>query len=538
MKRFWQNWLAVIATLAMIGPAAAQNDMNQLSEIGSYQSILSRAGYRDGGGNFGAGGPVSSPYRSSGYSGQPMNGGPMVNRSMPFNGFSQEAAAAAQADGAAHGGAMVDQGSVMMNQGAGVVSGGCTSGCNSGGQVVGGYSDGAMMGGGYGGDAMYGGNAMYGGGSMYGGGNAMYGGGGGLVGVPCGQNDGYIDQGYAYNAAPVYSPGARLGGRLGGRRGAGGSNRVIGLRGLFFDRDYENHRTLSRNPSGDTLYTTDADHGTFGGFQFDMVSRGQNGRGWGFTYWGLYPGEATATLTGSPVYTTIRGFDQLSHGGFNVYDIYGQGDTHTLTRNTTINNIEFNMLSNGGCFTTRSGGRASYEMMAGLRWFQFDESLNYQSLSTFGGYPAELNYNSDVENDLFGLQVGGKTEYCLTNRLRFGVGTKVGLFNNNINVRQQFVDGAGGYSTLNGGTYAGDDYNFSDEKNDIAFLGELDLNLYYHLSGRTRAVFGYRAVGVSGLALAADQIPDDFTDVDKNFRTNSNSALLLHGGHAGLEFCY
>ena len=45
MKRFWHSWMAVVATVAMISPAVAQNDLGQLSEIGSYQSILSRAGY-------------------------------------------------------------------------------------------------------------------------------------------------------------------------------------------------------------------------------------------------------------------------------------------------------------------------------------------------------------------------------------------------------------------------------------------------------------------------------------------------------------
>lgn len=529
MKRFWQNWLAVFATLAMIGPAAAQNDMNQLSEIGSYQSILSRAGYRNGGGNFGPNGPAASPYRSSGYAGQPAFNGPAVNRSAPFNGYAQDAEGAAQAN--------VAQGEAMAGQAAqGSVVGGCNSGCNSG-CGNGYYGNGAMMSGN--------GGAMYDGGAMGGMVN-----GGGLVGVPCGQNDAYIgggvgnyvDSGYAYNAAPVYSPGSRLGGmggRMGGLlRGNGGANRVLSIQGLFFDRDYENHRTLSRNPSGDTLYTTDADHGTFGGVQVDLQSRGQNGRGWGFTYWGLYPAQATASLTGTPVYTVIRGFDQLNYGGFDLYSIYGQGDTHTVTRDSDINNFEFNMLRNGGCFTTRRGNRASYELLSGVRWFQLNETLNFQSLSTFGGYPPELNFNSEVENNLFGFQVGGKTEYCLTNRLRFGAGTKVGLFNNNINIRQQFNDGAGGYATLNTGAYAGQDYDFSDEKNDVALLGELDFSLYYHMSQRTRAVFGYRAVGVSGLALAADQIPDDFSDVEKTFRTNSNSSLMLHGGHAGLEFCY
>ena len=46
MKRFWHTCLAMIATATMTaGVANAQNNWNAPSEIGSYQSILSRAGY-------------------------------------------------------------------------------------------------------------------------------------------------------------------------------------------------------------------------------------------------------------------------------------------------------------------------------------------------------------------------------------------------------------------------------------------------------------------------------------------------------------
>ena len=46
MKRFWHTCLAMIASATVTaGVADAQNNWNAPSEIGSYQSILSRAGY-------------------------------------------------------------------------------------------------------------------------------------------------------------------------------------------------------------------------------------------------------------------------------------------------------------------------------------------------------------------------------------------------------------------------------------------------------------------------------------------------------------
>ncbi len=43
MQRFWQTCLVIVATTAMANAADAQ--WQEASDIGSYQSILSRAGY-------------------------------------------------------------------------------------------------------------------------------------------------------------------------------------------------------------------------------------------------------------------------------------------------------------------------------------------------------------------------------------------------------------------------------------------------------------------------------------------------------------
>ena len=48
MKCYWQAFLAIVATAAMFGSASAQSNWNHSNEIGSYQSILSKAGYGSG----------------------------------------------------------------------------------------------------------------------------------------------------------------------------------------------------------------------------------------------------------------------------------------------------------------------------------------------------------------------------------------------------------------------------------------------------------------------------------------------------------
>jgi len=91
---------------------------------------------------------------------------------------------------------------------------------------------------------------------------------------------------------------------------------------------------------------------------------------------------------------------------------------------------------------------------------------------------------------------------------------------------------------INNGDAQGQQFDIRDEKNDIAFLGELDFGLLYHISCRTRFRIGYRAIGVSGVALAADQFQDQFADQRSLFDANSNGSLLLGGGYFGTEFCF
>ena len=196
------------------------------------------------------------------------------------------------------------------------------------------------------------------------------------------------------------------------------------------------------------------------------------------------------------------------------------------------------MLQNGGQYTTRAGKSGNYELLAGFRLFQFDEDLRYASNSSFGAYPTRLEYAVEAENLLTGFQVGGRREVCLGRRLRLSQAATLGLFNNRINTRQRITDETGYTPLLNAGPSAGRPFDYSDTKNDVAMLGQFDLGLIYQFSQKARAKVGYRVMGVGGVALAADQIPYDFTDSDRLQRANSNGSLLMHGLFFGTEFCF
>ncbi len=508
MKRMWRNCLAIIALATMVGSANAQNDWNQPAAIGSYQSILSRAGYGNSMGSMGQ--AMMQP-------GVPMQGSTMQGGAMMQGGMVQ--------------GGMV-QGGAMAGTNMGSYVGSPTVGVPmASGQVM---SSAPMMSAPVNSAPMMSSPAIgYGAVDM---GNSCG------VGVSAPIYNGVVGGVMGQSAcsepvysSPVYQPACAA--------PAAKANYTVGLTGLFFQRDYEDNRYLARNPSGDTLNTNDADDGTFDGFGVNVASRNANGGGFEVGYWALNPGRTSSVLTGANVATNIRGFDRLTHvsSGRDLLDIYSNTTAQTIVRDTDINNLEFNMLRNGGSFCTRGNRRGFYELLGGFRWFEFDESLQYGATVDTAAYPAspsDFFYNLEARNRLLGLQLGARNELCFGSKLRLFTGVKGGIFNNNIRTIQNLTDTNGEIAQINAGSAAGRPFSYNDEKNDVAFLGELDFGFLYHLSCRSRIRLGYRALGVSGVALAADQMPFDYSDPNELSRANSNGGLLLHGGYYGLEFCF
>ncbi len=314
------------------------------------------------------------------------------------------------------------------------------------------------------------------------------------------------------------------------------SNWVFGLRGLTFFRDYEDDVSLSYYPGG-TLHSTDADFSYLPGIEGIIGVRTAKGWGWEGRYWGLFPSEADVSFTGAPLYTSLTTLDQLDMGAFTVRGIYDNAVAHRIYRNNEIHNIELNFLRNAGCFNGLFCRSTNIELLAGIRYLRFDESFRYAAFG-IGAYPPQVNYDLEVENDLLGFQLGGRTEHCLSERIRLNISTKFGFYNNQIYHRQSITDIFGNYAVVNTGGSTGELHNVVNNKNDVAFLGELDLGLLCQITQRTRFSFGYRAIGIGGVALAPDQIPRNFADSCEACRIDSNGSLILHGAYAGLDFCF
>ncbi len=533
MSRFCKTSLALIAAIATGGVAHGQSDWSQPSEIGSYQSILSQAGY--GSGTTGAPLPPQTGYGSA-TTGAPLpqagfgsgtTAAPMPGQTGYGSGTTgaplPQAGYGSGTTGALPQQPMLQQASPPPPTGfngalpsAPMATGSGCVGCATGAQPNFGAAPVATSG------AIPFSGGHIGSGPISAGGQSIY---SGVVGGVS-----------PVLSAPVYSSPVVANTNV--FRSRPKNNYTLGLFGLAWERDYEDSRRLATNNRGDALRTTDADHGTLDGYGINLGVRKHNGSGFEAIYWAFNTGS-TKGLTNQPT-TDIRGFQDLLHAptGVDVATIYTDSLSQTVVRDTDINNLELNLLRNGGQFCTKRGRTGFYELFGGVRWFQFDEQLQYLSESdtaAFPQYPEDFAYTLAAENTLVGLQAGGRSEICLTNRVRLFGSVKGGVFNNDIETHQDLVDSFNDPVQINGGPALGRAFDVGDSKDDIAFLGEVDLGVLLHVSNRTRFRIGYRALGVAGVALADDQIPHDFLDAEALGNANSNGSLLLGGAYYGIE---
>lgn len=187
-----------------------------------------------------------------------------------------------------------------------------------------------------------------------------------------------------------------------------------------------------------------------------------------------------------------------------------------------------------------SGSRFGGNWLAGVRWFHYDDYFRYNSELNGGatnGEADELWYEMRSRNDLVGFQIGGQLTYALSRSFTILGSSRFGVYNNHITHWQGVHGGAGTYATFNSGAQAGTAYNINASRDALAFLGEIDLGARWQITNCIAARFGYRAMGISGVATSEDQISRNFACACDANRIDLSS-IALHGLYAGGEICW
>ncbi len=330
----------------------------------------------------------------------------------------------------------------------------------------------------------------------------------------------------------------------------------------------------------------DSGYNTFAGGSCGCPTSCGPTHAWEVVYWGLEEDEGTSLITditgdATRIYGMVdfRGLEYDPGTGYrsvNVYYDYGPPTTDystpydvevrsfTTRSRFSAQNIELNLLrlpvlsggcglggcdsgacgcDSGGCCGSGSCGstRPRYEVttLVGARYMRFDEDFyfrtDYERMDTNAtGY---LAYNSEVDNHLIGLQLGCNGVYRMgcCGRWALHCNSTVGVYGNRIEAHQWIASPAGNVRYVNG-TNA--NFDIESKKDDVAMIAELRLGGSYQYSCNWRFYGGWRAIGVTGIALATEQIPTAFITPGQVSQVASNGSLILHGVQAGVEYTY
>lgn len=196
-----------------------------------------------------------------------------------------------------------------------------------------------------------------------------------------------------------------------------------------------------------------------------------------------------------------------------------------------------------GLIAPTCGSRFNVSWLAGFRYFHFTDNLQYAASldDTMVNRAADdLYYNVDTTNDLFGFQLGSRMDYCLGQRFNLYSNGKVGVYNNHSRMMTRLgTDMQIAYlndprmpaNPNNGGLY-----NFDEMKDTIAFMGEIGSGVGVRLSPKWTGTVGYRAVYVSGVATAPDNVRETFANFNDIANYNTSSSLILHGMNVGAQY--
>ena len=315
--------------------------------------------------------------------------------------------------------------------------------------------------------------------------------------------------------------------------------------GLILDRS-EPSRVWTSYENGvnanQLMNTQDADTDWEGGAEFRL------GRSFCCNRWALELGYWTVgNFSGSSSITHASGvsspllFNDLEFAvGDPVADYFDDAAEHRLYRSNELHNVEVNLVQGGAPCNC---GPWSAQMLAGFRYFKFDEELIFDTLDsggTWGGSGGidEVRLSDSVSNDLVGAQVGCVLQRQIGCRARAVFTPKFGVYNNHIENRFDLRRGDGtaampsAFSGISGG------YPVQAEADEVAFLSELNAGLQYRATRRCTLVGGYRVVVLTNMGLANEQIPQYIVDIPELSDVVTTGSLVLHGGYFGATWCF
>jgi Putative beta barrel porin-7 (BBP7) len=232
------------------------------------------------------------------------------------------------------------------------------------------------------------------------------------------------------------------------------------------------------------------------------------------SYWGLFGLNANQTARSSAGTLAIPGDLGLASNNFFLTNVLN------VNYQSQLNNVEFNCIKSC-CLCCGN----QIDFLCGFRYINLNETFKITGTDFQEGMS---NYNVHSDNNLYGLQMGGRYTRQWTDLWSLQLTAKSGVFLNDIHQTQAATD-----FPNNTGPFSLRD-RVSARGSAVAMLGELDFILIRRLNDTWSLRLGYTVIGLGGLALAPDQL--DFTDTaTSGTQLNSNGWIFVHGAVLGLQ---
>ncbi len=377
---------------------------------------------------------------------------------------------------------------------------------------------------------------------------------------------------------------------------------IFGASGLIFNRLGDEYVRLTTNTEDGTnasptpnpyvqsfLSTSNANMQATGGVQLSAGRYFCCGRyaimG---SYWGVFSNPQSATILAtdqtngnlrSNLPLNLRGPSGAWQYGIEmpgqaVYDWYDGAYAHRILRDQQFHSAELNFFSfalggsarqaypasgcadpcQSNCSPVACSGptgpcapwygaqcsKLRLNMYGGVRWFQFQDSLEYaasENDGSFNGGADDFYYRNGVTNDLVGFQLGSLATWCTGTRFNLFGGGNFGVYGNHVGATTFAGTATQTATILSPNTaFNGNPFDYSSTLNDIALMGEGTFGAGVCICRGWTANASYRLVGVSGVATAVGQIPQDFARGDAITHINNNRSLLLQGVTLGVNY--
>jgi hypothetical protein len=268
-------------------------------------------------------------------------------------------------------------------------------------------------------------------------------------------------------------------------------------------------------------------------------------------YWGLTEDDQSAMYSSMPgALSTVNYYgleydsdsDGMSDGTVNDYYAYydpdnpmpnGYDSTVRVRNNFKAQNLELNFLRLPvyGC---EPCSPIVVSTVCGVRYLRLDEDFQHSVMFDDGMVAGSLYHDIEVDNQLVGFQMGSNVNWAISCKWDVFCDSMMGVYNNRVDVYQRVYGDEGDVTFTDDGMPAG----VRSNKDDIAFMGELRWGLGYQVSCNCRLTAAYRVMAVTGVALAGEQIPGDWSNSSQVAWVDTNDSLILHGLQLGAEFKY